>query len=260
MMRREMETPLTNARGPLYVRVYEEIAARIAAGSLPRGGQLPPEREFCQEMGVSRATVRRAIAALEEEGLIQAIQGRGTFVTAPRLVEPPNTLLSFTQLAEDRGTEAGARVLRSDVRPSTLAEADRFRTAPGSPVFDLERLRTMDELPIAIDHSIVLLAAAPGLPDADWNQASLYELLAKAGSAPARADYDVEARAADAHWADILEVSVGAPLLIADTSSYDRDERLIEIGRIIYRGDRYRFRSTLVAQRSLPPSWPTHLR
>ena len=80
-----METPPTSARRPLYVRVYEEIADRITSGSLERGGQLPTEREFCQEMGVSRATVRRAIAALEEEGLIQAIQGRGTFVTAPRL-------------------------------------------------------------------------------------------------------------------------------------------------------------------------------
>jgi GntR family transcriptional regulator len=252
-----MDMSLTNARGPLYVRVYEEIAARIASGSLPRGGQLPPEREFCQEMGVSRATVRRAIATLEDEGLIQAIQGRGTFVTAPRLVEPPNTLLSFTQLAEDRGTEAGARVLRSEIRPSTLAEADRFRIAPGGPVFDLERLRTMDGMPIAVDHSIVLLAAAPSLPDADWNRASLYELLTEAGATPARADYDVEARAADTHWAEILDVPVGAPLLIADTSSYDRDERLIEIGRIIYRGDRYRFRSTLVAQRSLPSTRPT---
>lgn len=252
-----METSLTHARRPLYVRVYEEIAARIASGSLPRGGQLPPEREFCQEMGVSRATVRRALAALEDEGLIQAIQGRGTFVTSPRLVEPPNTLMSFTQLAEDRGTEAGARVLRAEVRPSTLAEADRFRIAPGGAVFDLERLRTMDGMPIAIDHSLVLLAAAPALPDADWSNASLYQLLVEAGSTPARADYDVEARAADASWADILEVSVGAPLLIADTSSYDRDERLIEIGRIIYRGDRYRFRSTLVAQRSLPSMLPT---
>jgi GntR family transcriptional regulator len=251
-----METPPTSPRRPLYVRVYEEIADRISSGSLQRGGQLPPEREFCQEMGVSRATVRRAIAALEDEGLIQAIQGRGTFVTAPRLTEPPNTLMSFTQLAEDRGTAAGARVLRAEIRPSTLAEADRFRIAPGSEVFDLERLRTMDSLPIAVDHSVVLLAAAPMLPDADWTQASLYELLTDAGNAPARADYDIEARAADANWARELDVPVGAPLLIADTSSYDRDERLIEIGRIVYRGDRYRFRSTLVAQRSLPSTRP----
>lgn len=245
-----------SVRRPLYVRVYEEIAARIASGSLPRGGQLPPERELCEEMGVSRATVRRAIAVLEDEGLIQAIQGCGTFVTAPRLVEPPNTLMSFTQLAAERGTTAGALVLRAEVRPSTLAEADRFRIAPGGAVFDLERLRTMDTMPIAIDRSIVLLSAAPLLPDAAWNEASLYELLADAGRAPDRADYDVEARAADARWACGLDVPVGAPLLIANTSSYDRDEHLIEIGRIVYRGDRYRFRSTLVAQRSLPPPRP----
>ena len=114
--------------------------------------------------------------------------------------------MSFTQLAEDRGTAAGARVLRAEVRPSTLAEADRFRIAPGSAVFDLERLRTMDSLPIAVDHSVVLLAAAPTLPDADWTRASLYELLTDAGSTPARADYDIEARAADATGPGILDV------------------------------------------------------
>lgn len=244
------------SRQPLYVRVYEEIATRIASGNLPRDGQLPPERTFCEELGVSRATVRRALAVLEDEGRIQAIQGRGTFVTAPRLVEPPNALMSFTQLAADRGIPAGALVLRAEVRPSTLAEADRFRIAPGSAVFDLERLRMLDSMPIAIDHSLVLLSAAPLLPEATWNTASLYELLAEAGSAPARADYDVEATAADALSARRLDVPVGAPLLIADTSSYDRDERLIEIGRIIYRGDRYRFRSTLIAMGSVSPARP----
>lgn len=249
--------PLSGSGRPLYALVYEEIAARIASGSLQRGGQLPPEREFCQEMGVSRATVRRAIAALEDEGLIHAVQGRGTFVTVPRLVEPPNTLMSFTQLARERGTTAGAHVLRAEVRPSTLNEANRLRIAPGSPVFDLERLRTMDSMPIALDHSVVLLAAAPALPDADWSHASLYDLLTQAGNAPVRADCDVEARTADARWATQLEVAIGAPLLVAETSSYDRGERLVEIGRIVYRGDRYRFRSTLVAQRTLPPARAT---
>ena len=244
------------ARTPLHVQVYEEIANRIASGSLQQGGQLPPERELCQELGVSRATVRRALAALEDEGLIFVVQGRGTFVTSPRLVEPPNTLMSFTQLAAERGLTAGSHVLRAEVRPSTIAEADRFRIAPGSPVFDLHRLRTLDTIPIAIDHSIVLLSAAPLLPDADWSTASLYEALAEAGSAPARADYDVEARAADALSADQVDVPVGAPLLIASTSSYDRNDHLIEIGGIIYRGDRYRFRSTLIAFRSVSPTRP----
>jgi len=243
-------------RRPLYDLVYEEIAGRVVAGSLAPGSRLPPERVLCLELGVSRTTVRKAIAALREDGVVEAVQGRGTFVTTPRLVEPPNTLLSFTQLARERGTTAGARLLGAGVRPSTLDEAERFRIAPGEPVYELERLRTMDSLPIALDHSIVVLAAAPDLPRADWERASLYDLLAEAGSTPARADYEVEARGADRRSAKELRVALGAPVLVADTRSYDRAGRLIEIGRIVYRGDRYRFHSTLVAQR---PATATHL-
>lgn len=243
-----MEMAASRARSPLYLQLYDEIAAQIASGSLRSGDRLPPERQLCVESGVSRATVRRALAALEADGLVQAVQGRGTFVTSPRLAEPPNTLLSFTQLAAARGASAGARVLLAEVRTATLDEAERFRIAPGSEVFELERLRTMDGLPVALDHSTVPLSAAPGLTDADWEHASLYALLREAESAPIRADYALEARAADARCAQQLELAVGAPVLVAETAGYTRNEQLVEIGRIVYRGDRYRFRSTLSAQ------------
>ncbi len=247
-----MERTAARSRGPLYLQLYDDIAAQIASGSLRSGGRLPPERQLCVEWGVSRTTVRRAMAALEADGLVQAVQGRGTFATSPRLAEPPNALLSFTQLAAERGASAGARVLRAEVRTATLDEAERFRISPGGEVFELERLRTMDGLPVALDHSVVPLSAAPGLTEADWEHASLYALLREADSAPIRADYALEARAADARCAEQLELAVGAPVLVAETASYTLDERLVEIGRIVYRGDRYRFRSTLSAQPPRP--------
>lgn len=73
---------LIDRAGP--VRVYQQVAdalaARIGAGRYP--GQLPAERDFAREFGVSYATVRRAMAVLRERGLVQTIRGRGTF-TAP---------------------------------------------------------------------------------------------------------------------------------------------------------------------------------
>ena len=239
------------SREPLYLRVCDEIGAQIASGSLPNGWKLPPERVISEQMGVSRATVRRALAALEADGLIEAVQGRGTFLTMPRLVEPPNTLMSFTQLARERGTPPHAVVLDLRVRPATIDEADRFRIAPGSEIFDLQRLRKMDSLPVAIDRSAVPLAVAPDLPHCDWTSASLYEQLAESNNQPARADYDVEARSATAEQAKHLDVAVGAPVLVAETVCYTREGRLIEAGQMVYRGDRYRLRATLISQ------WPT---
>lgn len=239
-------------QGPLYLRVYDEITGRIANGSMPRGSQLAPERELSVEFGVSRVTIRRALAALASEGLVHAVQGRGTFVSAPQLAEPPNALLSFKELAESRDLAAGARVLHRVVRPATIDEAELFRIAPGSDLFDLERLRTLDSLPVAVDGALVPLACAPHLPDVDWEHASLYEELSEAGVAPVRADYAVEAQGADAASSALLAVPVGTPVLVAESTTYTLDDRLVEIGRIVYRGDRYRFRSTLIAQPPRP--------
>src|SRR4051812_22026667 len=90
----------------LHRRVYDELAVRIADGRLPPGAQLPTERELCRELGVSRVTLRKALAALRAAGAVESFQGRGTFVAAPRVGEPPNALMSFSQLAVGGGLTA----------------------------------------------------------------------------------------------------------------------------------------------------------
>ena len=64
-----------------------------------------------------------------------------------------------------------------------------------------------------------------------------------------RADYSVEATAADERAASLLEMVVGGPVLLAATTSFDRQGRIIELARTYYRGDRYRFQSSLVRRR-----------
>jgi GntR family transcriptional regulator len=233
-------------RVPLYRRVQEELTARLADGRLPRGAQLPTERELCDELAVSRVTVRKALAALREAGYLESFQGRGTFVAAPRVGEPPNALISFSQLAASGGLAATSTVLAQEVRPATIEEGERFRIAPGSPLFDLERRRLLDGLPVALARSVVPLAQAPRLPELDWSQASLFRELTAAGCPPVRSDCALEAQAADQRVAAELELAVAAPVLVAESSSYTLDDRLIELSRLVYRGDRYRFRATLL--------------
>lgn len=230
-------------------RVRDEIAARITRGDLVPGQQLPTERELVNAFGVSRVTVRRAIAALTEEGLIYAIQGRGTYVASELLAEPPNTLLSFHDMVENEHVVVGAEPLRVEVRPASISEAERFGVAPGTPMFELERLRTLDELPVAIDSNLLPLSLDQSLQEVDWSSESLYSRLADAGHAPVVADFAVEARAADARAAELLGTSIGSPVLVAESEARDSAGRVIVVGVISYRGDRYRFRSTLTAQR-----------
>lgn len=223
-------------------RVEELIREEYAAGE-----QLPTERELGERFGVSRVTVRRALAALTHTGAVFAIQGRGTFVASDRLAEPPDRLLSFHELVASEHVQIAARPLRVETRPATLDEAEHFRIAPGALLFELSRLRTLDGLPVAIDETTLPLALDPGLADADWSHESLYARLLGAGHAPASADYVVEAAAADPAVADLLTVAPGSPVLVTRSEVSDGAGRLVVVGAITYRGDRYRFRSRLTA-------------
>ena len=236
--------PLSEASQPLYHRVYREISKEIEGGALQRGDRLPSERWLCDELGVSRATVRRAIAELTADGLVEG-RGRGSFVTGDALAEPAGTLMSLSELGRSRGLDASAQVIAADVRAATIDEAELFSIAPGAELFDLQRLRMLDGLPISLDQNRVPLRLAPGLPDLDFSTASLYEALDRSGNPPRRADYELEARGADVREAELLGLAPDAPVLFATTVAIGAQGRVVDLGRTVYRADRYRFHATL---------------
>src|SRR4051794_9872206 len=237
--------PIGDAAQPLYHRVYREIAREIETGALQPGERLPSERWFCDELGVSRATVRRAIAELITDGLVEA-RGRGSFVTGDALVEPPNTLMSMSELGRSRGLDATAHVLSSAIRPATIDEAEAFGIAPGAELFVLRRLRMFDGLPIAIDDNRIPLRLLPSAGTLDFTTASLYDAIDGEGHPLARADYELEARAAGEQQAELLGLAPGAPVLFATTVAMGDDGRILDLGQTIYRADRYRFQATLM--------------
>jgi DNA-binding GntR family transcriptional regulator len=244
-----MDAPSTLDTRLLYRRVCQAIARDIEQRVLKPAERLPSERELCDRLSVSRATVRRAMRQLATDGLVESIPGRGTFVSAGPLGEAPNTLMSFTHLGTSRGLVPTARVLQAEVRPTTLDEAETFAIAPGAEMFCLERVRCLDGLPVSIDSSRVPLARARLAAEVDFETASLYATLESCGAAPVRADFAVSAVPATEREAELLEVEPQSPLLLTTTSSYDEAGRLVELGRQTYRADRYRFRATLTKRR-----------
>lgn len=237
--------PIGDASQPLYHRVYRQIAREIETGALEAGARLPSERWFCDELGVSRATVRRAIEELVADGLVEA-RGRGSFVRGDTLVEPPNTLMSISELGRSRGLEATARVLASEIRPATIDEAEAFGIAPGAELLELQRLRMLDGLPIALDENRVPIRVLPSAADLDFTTESLYDAIERAGHGLVRADYELEARIAGERDAELLGLEPGAPVLFATTVAVGEDGRIVDLGQTLYRADRYRFQATLM--------------
>lgn len=239
---------------PLYERVYSALADRIASGAWRAGSRLPSERALSQSFGVSRLTLRRALLSLERDGIVERGNSRGWHTASGPLSEPPNELLGFSAMARSRGLTPSARVLTHDVRESTLAESEQLRIAPGAAVFELERLRLFDEIPIAVNRAILPLTRAPWLPEVDFTTASLHGTLEEHGIQPSVASYAIEVLDANERLAELLRVPVGKGLLLATGSTFDQSGSPIELGWIAHRPDRYRLRTTLARPLSRPRS------
>ena len=244
LARRPLDT--VTAGGPLYRQLCEAIAERIAEGTWGPGQWLPSERRLCEMFGVSRVTVRRALAALVEEGLLEPDPGRGWVVTAASLDEPPNVLLSFTTMARERGLEPTAIVREHAVRAATMDEAEALGVAPGAELVHLERVRLLDGLPVALDRSLVPLARCPAVAETDFSTASLYKVLREHGGlVPTFAETTVEAVEAGDELARVLDLPRSWPVLVTTQTTFDQHGWPLEASRIAYRGDRHRFRARL---------------
>jgi Transcriptional regulators len=231
---------------PLYLRVANELAAEIERRALPTGTKLPSERELCDRFDVSRVTVRAALNALRNDGLVATAAGAGWFVTTRRIEEPENELVSFTSMAASKGLTASARVLTAQLRSATLDESDALQIAPGAELVELERLRLLDGIPVVIDWSGLPHSRFPGILAHDFASESLYDVMRSNGVLPTSASYVVEAGEADMRQAGLLELEPGRPVLLATQTAFDGAGRPIQLGRLAFRGDRYRFRARLV--------------
>lgn len=223
------------------------IRDEIASGALKPGARLAPERELCQQMGISRVTLRKALTRLVDDGLITASHGRGWYVAQPSARKDwPNSLESFSETASRMGLTATSRVLKSTTSPASIDEAEEFQVAPGTPLFLLDRVRLLGEVPIAIDYTRIPAHVVPGFDSVDFTTASLYEELTRAGLNPARADSTIEAREADDYAARYLDIDAGKPLLVMNQLVVDSADHPLFASKIQYSGERYRLRTHFV--------------
>ena len=236
--------PRADSADPLWVQAVDHIAREIAEGRLVAGSRLPPERELCAELSISRVTLRKALLKLVDDGVLRSSHGRGWFVAVGQQKDWPNSLESFSETAERMGLVASSRILRAGIAPATIDEAEELSIAPGTPLFTLERVRMLSQVPIALDASRVPAALVPGFEAIDFTSASLYQALTGVGLDLLRAESTIEAKSADAYLAEHLGVDAGTPVLVMHQVVVNAADRPIFSSDIRYAGDRYRLRTS----------------
>jgi GntR family transcriptional regulator len=237
----------TDSDEPPTLQAYRALVRMIRDGGM--GPKMPPERVIAERLGLSRVTVRRVLMALQDEGLLRPMQGSGWYVVDEVVEDAHDELTSFTENALSRGLQPSSDVLDQSVRASTIEEADLLRIAPGAKVLHLERLRFLDDVPVAISVSQIPITIAAPIVAADFAARSLFEALrVECGVTPHVAEYVLQARGASDHEAELLDLITGAPVLQGSDVVLDSDGRVLAIDVTVYRGDRYRFRTTLTSR------------
>ena len=141
------------------------------------------------------------------------------------------------------GLTATSRVLRQETVPATLDEAEKLSIAPGTPVFQLRRVRLLDGVATAVDSSTVPGQFAPGFDRVDFTSGSLYRQLTDAGVGISRAECTIEAVPAGDEVAAPLGLAAGEPLLVMQQTVIDACDRPVFTSSITYHGGRYRLRT-----------------
>ena len=242
---------------PLWIQAATLIRDQISDGTLKAGSRLPPERELCQRLNISRVTLRKALNNLVEAGVLNASHGRGWYVAkSGARREWPNTLESFSETAARMGLEPQSVVLRAEAVPASIDEAEELSIAPGTDLFHLERIRLLDDVPIALDTTQIAVSLLPDIGKVDFNRVSLYSTLSAVGLEPARADATLEARGAEATEAEHLRIAVGRPLLVMRQLAFDVADRRLFTSTIKYAGERYRLRTSFSRPQALAQHRP----
>jgi GntR family transcriptional regulator len=235
---------------PLYHQLKCALITAIEAGEWQSGQQLPNEGKLAETFGVSKVTVRQALRDLSDVGYVRREQGRGTFVSRPKLGKGPRELTSFSEEMRRHHLTASSRILECFETSASDRVAEALQIPASEPVFTLKRLRMADAEPMALQTAHIPLRLAPDLTEADLENESLYEVLnSRYGLQASRARETYSAVSVDPAPSELLRVPAGSPVLAVERVTYLATGKPFEFVQSLIRSDRYSIILELEANR-----------
>jgi GntR family transcriptional regulator len=228
----------------LYNIVKKKIIKKIQVGKYKVGDKLPTEMELCKEFNVSRTTVRIALQQLVMEGRIYKVQGKGTFVSSPKIQQSLTTAKKgFTSQMIEQGYTPSTKVIKLQVIPADESLAIHLQIKEKDPVTQLIRIRYADNEPLQYEIAHIPWHFAPGLSN-DWEECkgSLFQLLEKKYNVKVHRTVEaIEPILSSKEISEYLNITEGSPVFSLETITYNSEQVPIEFSEAIFRGDRSKF-------------------
>lgn len=227
---------------PAHQRIERWILGSIERGELVAGDKLPAERDFAAAFGVSRMTLRQALAALEQRGVIERTPGRfgGAFVREPKVDVDLTGLLGFTAQMRRGGRQVTTRIVSTTRMASPRDVAEQLELEVGDAVIEVCRVRLVGDNPLALERSYLPERLFPDLRQQDMS-GSLYDLLRDAyDKEPTTAVEFLEPAIATPADAELLGVAAGTPLMLIERLARSLSGTPVDFARDLFRTDRLR--------------------
>lgn len=229
-----------NDKRPIYDQLVEILRNKIENEMEPNDRMLS-ERKICDEYGVSRTTVRLAMAELEHMGYIYKRHGKGTFVAA--LNQNSQNLMdsySFTDHMKAQGKNPSTKVLSFEIVESTKYFSEKLGINPGEKIIKIMRLRLADNIPMMLERTYLPMREFIGLTQEKVIQKPLYEIFREDyGEIIKVADEEFSAGIVSDKEAELLEVPIDSACLKLLRTTYNDNNIVIEFTLSVARSDKF---------------------
>ena len=227
-----------NYRSPLYIQLREVIRSKIEDGEYLPGTAIPSENQLAETYGLNRLSVR---SALENEGLLKSVQGKGVFVQGPKTQRDLETLGGYRHTMQERGKDAATKVLVKAVRSAGPLYARLLQLDPEDRVWFIRRIDFSEGEPVALEEIYIPYALCPWLEGIDTGLFSLYDALQWNGIQLSVGHQTLRITRLEPAMARLIELNPRQAVMEFSYSVQDTLGRIVEFSRSYIRGDRVEF-------------------
>ena len=228
-------------RSPLYIQLKEVIRSKIDEGEYAPGTAIPSENQLAEAYGINRISVHSALAALEGEGMLKSVQGKGFFVVGPKLERDMVTLGGFRQSMREREQLPTTKVLVKALRRAGPLYSGILKVSEDEDIWYVRRICLSNGEPVALEEIFIRADAVPGFEDVDINLFSIFEVYRWNGIKPARGEQTLAITRLDPGAARFIGITDKTPVLRFSGATCDGAGNPVEYARSYTRHDKCDF-------------------
>ncbi len=229
-----------------YDQIYQQLRNRILQGYYAVGQKIPTERQLCEEFRVSRITTRHALQLLQDQGLLERRQGRGTFVRSFRTPKFPILNTDYTRSVTTALPQMQRQLRRSGLAVPPCPIAEQLGIPRTEACFFAERVDMTPDGPIAFDRAYIRQEMSRQLDEATLVRVDFLEAWSeKERFQMSHFTEVIEAVTADSEAAEILNLKPNSPLLMTTDIVYSQEGKIVGVFESYYRGDKVKLISTV---------------